>query len=389
MRLLIANIGSTSFKYRLIDMQREQALAQGRVERIGQVGGDCPDYETAIQRCLAEIVGERRPLDNLAELAGVGFKAVHAGPLGGARLVDDAVLEAMEEYSFCAPAHNPPYVAAMRAFRKALPGLPLVALFETAFFDGLDEATVTYALPHSWKDEYGVRRYGFHGASHRAASERAQALLGRSDLRHVSCHLGGSASVAAIRAGVAIDTSFGFSPQSGLPHNNRVGDVDAFAVLYMMKKLSLSADEMARRLASDSGLKGLAGGTGDVRDLERAAEAGDRRARLALDVFVESVRHYLGAFIVKLGGLDVLTFSGGIGENSASARAAVCAGLSALGIDLDPARNAAAHGESQVSTSQSPIAIFIVPADEERIVARATAEVLSRAIMPPGIEENG
>jgi acetate kinase len=157
----------------------------------------------------------------------------------------------------------------------------------------------------------------------------------------------------------------------------------------MMKKLSLSADEMARRLANDSGLKGLAGGTGDVRDLERAAETGDRRARLALDVFVESVRHYLGAFIVKLGGLDVLTFSGGIGENSASVRAAVCAGLSALGIDLDPARNAAAHGESQVSRSQSPIAIFVVPADEERIVARATAEVLSRTITSPDTEENG
>ena len=377
MKILIANIGSTSFKYRLLEMPGEAALAQGRVERIGRPGGDCPDYDTAIRRCLDDVVGPGRPLASLADLAAVGFKAVHAGPLGGARLVDEAVIAAMEEFAFVAPAHNPPYVAAMRAFRRSAPSLPLVALFETAFFDALDEATTTYAIPREWT-ALGVRRYGFHGASHRAASERAQALLGRTDLRHVSCHLGGSSSVAAIRSGVAIDTSFGLSPQSGLPQNNRVGDLDAFAALYVMKKLALSPDEMARRLANESGLAGISGGSGDVRDLEAAAAAGDRHARLALDVFVRAVRHYVGAFLPALGGLDVLTFSGGIGENSPAVRAAVCAGLDGLGIRLDPERNAAAKGEGSLSAPGECVSILLIPADEERIVARAVAEVVSK-----------
>jgi acetate kinase len=377
MKILIANIGSTSFKYRLLEMRGEAVLAQGRVERIGRPGGDCPDYDTAILRCLGEVAGPGRPLASLADLAAVGFKAVHAGPLGGARLVDDAVIAAMEEFAFVAPAHNPPYVAAMRAFRRKAPSLPLVALFETAFFDALDEATTTYAIPREWT-AMGVRRYGFHGASHRAASERAQAVLGRKDLRHLSCHLGGSSSVAAIRSGVAVDTSFGLSPQSGLPQNNRVGDLDAFAVLYVMKKLGLSADEMARRLANESGLAGIGGGSGDVRDLEAAASAGDRHARLALDVFIQAVRHYVGAFLVKLGGIDVLTFSGGIGENSPAVRAAVCAGLGGLGIRLDPERNATLMGEGALSRPGESVSILLVPADEERIVARAVAEVVSR-----------
>ncbi|MBN2371352.1 MAG: acetate/propionate family kinase [Vicinamibacteria bacterium] len=376
MKLLVANIGSTSFKYKLLDMALGQALAQGRVERIGQAGGDCPDYESAIGRCIGEIVGDDKPLLSLDELAAIGFKAVHAGPFGSARLIDGEVLGAMEEYAFFAPAHNPPYIAAMRAFRKALPDLPLVAVFETAFFDDLDEATTTYAVPYSWRKDYGVRRYGFHGASHRAASERAQAILGRGDLRHISCHLGGSSSLAAIRSGRAIDTSFGVSPQSGLPHNSRVGDLDVFAVLYMMKRRSLGVDEVARILAGQSGLSGISGGSGDVRDLTLAAAAGDRRARLALDMFVGSARHYLGAFLVKLGGLDVITFSGGIGENSADVRAAVCEGLSDLGIELDLERNVAVPEDARISTDQSGVIVLVIPADEEMIVARETAALV-------------
>jgi acetate kinase len=382
MKLLVANIGSTSFKYRLLETDGEVVLGQGKVERIGRPGGDCPDYDMAIRRCLDSLVGPGKPLASLSDLAAVGFKAVHAGPLGGARLVDDAVLAAMEEFAFVAPAHNPPNVAAMRAFARSAPSLPLVALFETAFFDSLDEATTTWAIPYAWTRE-GVRRYGFHGASHRAASERAQAILGRTDLRHVSCHLGGSSSVAAIRGGVAVDTSFGLSPQSGLPQNDRVGDMDAFAALYVMKRHRLSVDEMARVLASESGLAGISGGSGDVRDLEEAATRGDARARLALDVFVRAVRHYVGAFLVELGGLDVLTFSGGIGENSALVRSAVCAGLAGLGLALDPGRNELARGEAVLSPDGSRVSILLVPADEERIVARAVSEVVTTALLGP------
>jgi acetate kinase len=375
-RILIANIGSTSFKYRLFDMSGPVVLAHGRIERIGQAGSACPHYEAALAQCLESLVGPGKALGTVGELAGIGFKAVHAGTVSGTRLIDDAVLTAMEEFSFLAPAHNPPYIAAMRAFRKAMPEVPLVALFETAFFNALDEATVTYAVPYRWKEADGVRRYGFHGASHRAASERARQLCGGGDLRHISCHLGGSSSLAAVRGGVAVDTSFGISPQSGLPQNNRVGDFDVFAALYVMQKHGLTVAEMARTLSSESGLAGIAGGSGDVRDLTVAAAAGDRRAQLALDVFVRAVRHYLGAFLVELGGLDVLTFSGGIGENSADVRAAVCAGLAEFGIELDAERNAGLRGEGRISRDGAAVTVLVLPADEETVVARAVAAFL-------------
>jgi acetate kinase len=379
MKVLVANIGSTSFKYRLFEMSDERVLAQGRVERIGQAGGDCPDYDTAIDRCLAEVIGADRPLRSLAELAAVGFKAVHAGPLSGARRVDPELLRAMERYAFLAPAHNPAYVAAMRAFARRAPQLPQVALFETAFFECVPESVTTYAVPYSWKEQLGVRRYGFHGASHRAASERAQAMLGRRGLRQISCHLGGSSSLAAIRDGIAVDCSFGMSPQSGLPHNDRVGDLDVFAALHVMKALGLGPDEMAALLAGRSGLAGLSGTSGDLRDLEAAAAAGNARARLALEVFVDAVRHYLGAFLVRLGGLDVLSFSGGIGENSPQIRRAACDGLTGFGIALDPARNASAKGECVLSPPGAAVTVLLLPADEERVVARAAAEVVATA----------
>lgn len=376
MSILIANIGSTSFKYRLFANDAQTVLGEGRVERIGQPGSACPDYDTAIQGAIADLTRPGGPLPGLSDLRAIGFKAVHAGPVTGARIIDEQVLAAMEAVTFLAPAHNPPYVAAMRSFRRVLPETPLVALFETAFFDQMPEPALTYAVPYEWKEHLGIRRYGFHGASHRAASERALQLMGR-PVRHISCHLGGSSSITAIRDGVAIETSFGLSPQSGLPQNNRVGDVDVFGVLFVMKQLGLDPDQMAKVLGSRSGLAGVSGLSGDVRDLEEAAAAGNARARLALDVFVHAVRHHLGACLVALGGVDVITFSGGIGEKGASIRAAVCAGLEDLGIVLDPDLNANAKGETRVSTAASKAAIFIVPADEERIVARATAELLA------------
>lgn len=368
MKILVANIGSTSFKYRLFaaDAPAEatpgtmNVIAQGRVERI-------VNYDSAINQCLSELAGG---------VDCVAFKAVFAGPLSGARLVDDELLAAMEDFKFFAPAHNPPYIAAMRAFRKALPETPLVALLETAFFQQMDEAALTYSVPFEWKEQYGIRRYGFHGASHRAASERARQLAGN-DIRHISCHLGGSSSMAAIRNGVAIDTSFGMSPQSGLPHNNRTGDLDVFAVLHMMKKKSLSVDEMATILGSQSGLAGISGTCGDVRDMDEGCAKGDPRCRLALDVLIRAVRHYMGSFFVSLGGLDVVTFTGGIGENGADIRERICRGLDILGIRLDVERNRTATGEACLSAPDSKVQVWMFPADEERIVARAALEVLS------------
>jgi acetate kinase len=380
MKCLIPNIGSTSFKYRVLDMPREALLAEGRVERIGQAGGECADYPAAIRKCIAAVAGEGKALNHLSEVGAVGFKVVHGGPHSAPQLVDDSLLAAMEEFSFMAPAHNPPYIAAIQAFRKELPDVPLVAVIETGPYRFMSEAATTYAAPYEWRSEYGIRRYGFHGASHRSASERTLALLGTSNLRHISCHLGGSSSVAAFRGGVAVDVSMGASPQSGLPQNNRVGDIDVFAVLHMMKKLKLDPDEMAALLGSRSGLAGISGKSGDLRDLTEAAEAGDNRSQLALDVYVRSIRHYVGAFMFSLGGVDAITFSGGIGENSAQIRGAVLNDLSAFGVELDLDRNLTLKGEGPISTDSSRVKVLVVPANEEIIVARETAAVVARAM---------
>ena len=398
MKILIPNIGSTSFKYRLLEMpeidrsdderpgepaQGEKVFAAGRVERIGQPGGECADYPAAIRKCLSEIAGPGKALASLSEIAAVGFKAVHTGPLNAPQIVDDKFLAAMEEFVFLAPAHNPPYIAAMKAFRQELPGVPLVAVMEPFPYRFMDEASTTYAVPYDWRTEHGIRRYGFHGASHRSASERTQALLGRPDhlridLRHISCHLGGSSSVAAFRNAVAIEVSMGASPQSGLPQCNRVGDIDVFAVLHMMKKLDMGPDEMAKLLGSESGLAGISGTSGDLRDLEEAAAKGSARARLALDVYVRAIRHYVGAFMLELGGLDVITFSGGIGENSAAIRAGVLRGMAAFGVELDEEKNAAVKGEGEISTVCSKVKVLVIPANEESIVARETVAVVKK-----------
>lgn len=378
MKCLIPNIGSTSFKYRLLDMPQETVLAEGRVERIGQPGGECADYPAAIRKCIAAIAGPGKALSSLAEIGAVGFKVVHAGPRSEPQVIGDEFLASMEEFRFLAPAHNPPYVAAIKAFRQELPGVPLVAVIETGPYRWMDDAATTYAVPYEWRQEYGIRRYGFHGATHRAASERARALLGRKQLRHISCHLGGSSSVAAFRDGVAIDVSMGASPQSGLPQNNRVGDVDVFAVLHMMKKLGLDPEGMAALLGSKSGLAGISGNSGDIRDLTQAAAAGDRRSQLALDVFVHAIRHYVGAFMVGLGGIDAITFSGGIGENSAEIRAAVLKNMSAFGIELDEASNNTIKGEGAISTCHSPVTVLVIPANEEMIVARETVAIVEQ-----------
>jgi acetate kinase len=379
MKCLIPNIGSTSFKFRVLSMPDEAVLMAGRVERIGQPGGECADYPAAIRKCIQSIAGPGMPLASLDEIGAIGFKVVHSGTLSEPQTIDDEFLASMEEFSFLAPAHNPPYIAAIKAFREVLPQVPLVAVIETGPYRWMEEASTTCAVPYEWREKHGIRRYGFHGASHRSASQRTQELLGRSDLRHISCHLGGSSSLAAFRNGVAVDTSFGTSPQSGLPQNNRVGDIDVFAVLHMMKKLGLDPDQMAALLGSKSGLAGISGTSGDLRDLTDAAEAGQSRSQIALDVFVRAIRHYLGAFLLSLGGVDAITFSGGIGENSALIRSGVLKNLSAFGIECDEEKNHSIQGEGVISRLTSAVKILVVPANEELIIARDTIAVVERA----------
>ncbi len=365
-RLLVPNLGSTSLKYQLLELPPEAVLARGKVERIDGAAG----YRKALREVLDRHLGDG--------IDAIGLKAVHGGPrFRGAFLVDDDLLGALREYTPAAPLHNPVYILAIEILRELAPGLPLVAVFETAFHTTLPDAAASYGLPLDWRDRFGVRRYGFHGASHRFLSRRAPELLGRDpqDFRLVSCHLGGSSSMCAIRDGLSLDTTMGFSPQSGLENATRHGDLDPFAVLWMMDRLDMNTDQMRRQLLSAGGLAALSGiPGGDVRDLE---SAGTPQARLALEVFAYQVRKTIGAYAAALGGLEAVAFTGGIGENSASLREACCRGLEFLGIELDPVRNREQTGDRVVSRASARVAVVAVATNEELMVARQVYALLS------------
>jgi acetate kinase len=360
MNLLVPNLGSTSLKYQILEMPSEKVLGRGRFERVR-------DYGEAIEQIRTGGV----PVDAVA------FKAVHAGPrYCGTVTIDDDVLLALEEFLPAAPAHNAIYLAAIRAFRESLPGIPLVAAFEPEFHATMPACARLYGVPAEWLAE-GVRRYGFHGASHQYVAERCAALLGR-QTRLVSCHLGGSSSMCAIDRGRSIDTTMGFSPQSGLENATRHGDLDAFAVLFMMERHGWTCGQVREQLAKGGGLAGLSGiEGGDVRDLEQAAAAGNARAAEALQVFVYQVKKTIGAYAAALGGLDAVAFTGGIGENSATLRAACCQGLQFLGIALDPDSNAGGSGDRLVSNG--PVAVVALATNEELIVARRAFRLLTGA----------
>jgi acetate kinase len=299
--------------------------------------------------------------------------------LTGVQRVDDRVLSAMEAYNDVAPAHNPPYVSAMRLLARELPDIPLVAAFETGFHETIPLAHKLYAVPRAWIEKHGIRRHGFHGASHRYIAERTAQLLGQPDARIISCHLGGSSSLCAIAAGVSVATSMGMSPQSGLPQNNRVGDFDPFALPVLMRATGKTFEQLLDDLANRSGLLGLCG-YNDLRDIEDQVKIGDAAAKQALDVYVASVRHYLGAYLLLLGGADAIVFTGGIGENSAPMRAAICADLGWFGIQLSLSANDSARGEMPIHASTSRVPLWIMPTNEELIVARQVRDVLQSTI---------
>jgi acetate kinase len=392
MKILIANLGSTSFKYRLFDMTDERCLARGGVERIGSAESPCfveiagkktelkaqvPDHAAAVRQCLDQLTAAGTGcLENASDVAAIGFKAVHGGRVSGVQRVTSDVLAAMEEVSLVAPAHNPPYIKAMRLLAEKLPEIPLVAAFETGFHATIDDRLRYYPAPYEWAERLNVKRWGFHGASHRYIAQRTSQLLGRYDLRIISCHLGGSNSLCAIRGQQSVATTMGMSPQTGLPQNNRVGDFDPFAIPLIMQAEGLSLHQVLDTLAEKSGLLGLSGISGDIRDLEEAAAQGKARARLALDVFVAEIRRHLGGMLIELGGVDAIVFTGGIGENGVNIRAGVCSGLEELGISLDATLNAKAKGEFRVSPDGSRVQVWTIPTNEELIVARQTKQVI-------------
>ena len=388
MKILVANLGSTSFKYRLFDMETELQLAQGGIERIGaeqskcfvEIGGQrteltlhVPDHSVAVRRCLEQLTDpEHGCLTDASEVAAIGFKAVHGGRFSGVQKVTHEVLDAMEEMSGVAPAHNPPYINAMRQLADKLPEIPLVAAFETGFHQTIRDRNKNYAIPRKWADEFHVRKWGFHGASHRYISGRLSEIMQRENLRIVSCHLGGSSSLCASRNGQSVATTMGMSPQSGLPHNNRVGDFDPFALPVIIEKSGLSLDEVLEHLASHSGLAGVSGTSGDCRDLEEAAASGSQDAQLALDIFISETRRHLGGLLLELGGADAIVFTGGIGENGEQVRKLICADLEAFGIELCDSANLSVTGETKISSQQSKVDVWVVPTNEEIVVARQT-----------------
>ncbi len=392
MKILVANLGSTSFKYRLFDMTDTVQLARGGVERIGSPASACfvevgerrwevetqvPEHAAAVRQCLDQLTDPVHGcLSDASEVAAIGFKAVHGGRYSGVQRVTPELLDAMQEMAEVAPAHNPPYITAMRLLADKLPEIPLVAAFETGFHATVPDRLRFYPAPYEWGEKLQIKRWGFHGASHRYIAERSAELLGRSDLRVISCHLGGSSSLCGLRNGQSVGTSMGMSPQSGLPHNNRVGDFDPFALPVLMKSTGKSLDEILQTLATECGLLGLSGRSGDVRDLELAAADGDQRSQLALDVFITETRRHLGGLLVELGGLDLLVFTGGIGENSSFVRQGVCRDLGSFGIELDPDANADAGGEARISSAEQPVQVWTIPTNEELVVARQTQQLL-------------
>ena len=345
MKILVANLGSTSLKWRLFDFsnREERLLHQGGFERV-------TDYPKAIEDCLGQLK-EASHIASEQDFAAVGFKTILAKGVNGCVRLDESVVKAMEAYNHIAPAHNPPYISGIRLFALRLPRTPLVGLFETAFYQWTPPAAMCYAVPDAW-NKLGVRRWGFHGASHKFIAERSAQLLGRDDvarraqnlyadggatsantpdLRVISCHLGGSSSITGILNGVAISNSMGLSPQSGLPQNNRVGDLDAFALPFLLRSAGLTLDEAERLMCKESGLKALSGGFNDIRDISAQAAQGNARAQLALDVLIQQARHWIGSNYLQLNGADALVFTAGIGENEAPIRQAICSNLDQLG----------------------------------------------------------
>ena len=412
MKILVINAGSSSLKFQLIETDgdaiaaaTDRRLAGGQIDRIGgaaimttTVGSEPPrkttarirDHTAAVEHVLAWLVSEGSgvPIARVGEIEAVGHRVVHGGErFAHSTLIDDAVRRGVEELIELAPLHNPNNLRGIAAARAVLgPAVPQVAVFDTAFHQTIPETAYLYALPYQLYRRHGVRRYGFHGTSHRYVAYRYRQLTGRErdDVKIITLHLGNGASACAIAGGRSVDTSMGFTPLEGLVMGTRSGDLDPAILEFLAGKEGLDLAEIDSLLNKQSGLLGLSGLTADMRDLlAEVAENGDRRARLAVDVFCYRIRKYIGAYIAAMNGTDAVVFTGGIGENAPSIRAQVCADLGWLGIAVDPARNGAlGHAEGRVDVEGGRVAIWVIPTDEELLIARDTWRVVSGAPIP-------
>ena len=393
MKILVCNVGSTSLKFKLYEMPEKKVYATAKVERVGseteaiysftnvatgeKIEKDhlaVPKYADGIALFLGDLLDKKQNiLSDIKEISAVGFKTVLAKGHHGVFELNDEVLQAMNDYLFIAPAHNRPYLDAIGEFKAMLPDALLVGSFETAFHMTIPMERRLYAVPYEWYEKYGIQRFGFHGHSHEYTARHLPELTGKTSFKAVSCHLGGSSSLCAIKDGKSVDCSFGFTPQTGLPHAARVGDIDAYVVPFLMNE-GLTMDEITTGFAKNGGLLGISGVDSDLRFIEEAANDGNERAKLAMDMLVASIVKYIGSFYAEMGGLDYITFAGGIGENSKSIRRMVCEKLACFGVKLDESKNNSVKGECEISAADSAVKIFVVATDEEQMVATKTYE---------------
>jgi acetate kinase len=396
MKVLVINCGSSSLKYQLFDMDQEKVLAKGLVERIGIEGSrikhtktgleavtaetPIPDHKAGIKLVLDALLDKKHGvLSSLDELNAVGHRVVHAGEKFATSVrLDNKVMDALKECVPLAPLHNPANIMGIEAVTDALPRVPQVGVFDTAFHQTMPDTAFIYALPYGYYEKYGVRRYGFHGTSHYYVAHRAAAMLGQpiEKLKIVTCHLGNGSSITAVDGGKSVDTSMGFTPLAGVPMGTRCGDVDPALVGFIAETEKLSFKDVDFLLNKKSGMLGLSGVSSDLRDIEEAAERGEPRSKLALRALAYGLKKYIGAYAAAMGGVDAVVFTAGVGENSAAIRAAACEGLEFMGIELDSARNAVRSQEAVISTDSAKVKVLVVPTDEELVIARDTKRLV-------------
>ncbi|MDO0971328.1 acetate kinase [Staphylococcus haemolyticus] len=390
--VLAINAGSSSLKFQLIRMPEETLVTKGLIERIGikdsiftiEVNGekikdvkDIKDHEEAINIML-DSFKQHGIIDDINDIAGTGHRVVHGGELfPTSALVTDKVEEQIESLSELAPLHNPANLMGIRAFRKLLPNIPHVAVFDTSFHQSMPEQSYLYSLPYQYYKDYGIRKYGFHGTSHKYVSQRAAEIMNKpiEELRIISCHIGNGASIAAIDGGESIDTSMGFTPLAGVTMGTRSGNIDPALIPFIMQKTGQNAEEVLNVLNKESGLLGISGTSSDLRDLESDAEEGKERAQLALDVFASRIHKYIGSYTTRMHGVDVIVFTAGVGENSSTVRAKVLEGLEFMGIYWDPKKNETIRGEEGfINYPHSPVKVIVIPTNEEVMIARDTVK---------------
>lgn len=375
--VLVLNSGSSSVKYAVIEPDSGAAVAEGIVERIGEVP-EVPDHEAALRTAFDELAAAGKPLETLG-LVAVGHRVVHGGlELYQPTLIDDAVVAKLETLAPLAPLHNPPAVLGINVARKVLPDLPHIAVFDTAFFHDLAPAAATYAIDRDIAAQWHIRRYGFHGTSHQYVSEQAAEFLGvpLTSLNQIVLHLGNGASASAIAGGRPVDTSMGLTPMEGLVMGTRSGDVDPGLIMYLWRTAGMTVEDIETMLNRNSGVRGL-GGEIDFRVLHKLIESGDEQAQLAYDVYIHRLRKYIGAYLAVLGHTDVITFTAGVGENDVRVRRDALSGLVTLGIELDEHLNSSpSHGARRISVETSPLTVLVIPTNEELAIAKACVQVV-------------